>query len=92
MRAIYHCKILYPILRQRGFPEDGEAIADFVLNRSGKYVIDGKKALLEYIDSLPLEQAYAQADNEEWDYYFGKGTSRLIKSYLNDKAKNANAS
>ncbi|MBR4420148.1 MAG: hypothetical protein IKT32_04645 [Clostridia bacterium] len=71
--------------------EDGQAIADFVLNRSGKYVVDGKKALLEYIDSLPLEQAYAQADNEEWDYYFGKGTSRLIKSYLDDKAKNTNA-
>lgn len=62
---------------------DGRAIKDFIFERSGEYVIEGKKALIAYLESLPKEKAYEEIESEDWDYFFGKGMKDYLRKILN---------
>lgn len=63
--------------------EDGQAIADYVTSRGGKYVVEGRRALIEYLQSLPTQKAYEELESlGNIDKYFGKGTIEMLKKYI----------
>ena len=63
--------------------EDGQAIADYLTSRGGKYVVEGRRALIEYLQSLPTQKAYEELESlGNIDKYFGKGTIEMLKKYI----------
>ena len=63
--------------------EDGQAIADYVTSRGGKYVVEGRRALIEYLQSLPTQKAYEELESlGNIDKYFGKGTIEMLNKYI----------
>lgn len=63
--------------------EDGKAIMEYISARDGKYVVEGKKAIVDYLQSLPTQKAYEELEAlGDIDKYFGKGTVEMLKKYI----------
>ncbi len=62
--------------------EEGKAIKELVENKGGKYMVEAKKALMDYIFTLPKAEAYAQLEREDLNRLLGEEAIAMAKRYL----------
>lgn len=63
---------------------------DYLKNKGGSLAVSAVKALYNYLDSLPIEQAFKELENPEYAKLFTKEAIQTAKSYLQDRLKQEN--
>ena len=62
--------------------EEGKAIKELIENKGGKYMNNAKSALIDYLNTLSKEEAYAELEREDLNRILGSDAIAMVKRYL----------